>query len=153
MILVYLGLLLVLMYTAIMVSKCGYIPPSISETFYLGGGYWFTITLFAASFLITAGLLELTEGETFQFVSFLTGAGMGFVGAAPHFHDSEKTIHYIGAFVLLIGSQLWLSLFVSPWCLLLWLTSIFWIFGDKKMFWCEMTAIFSVGFGLLFLSN
>ena len=70
MILVYLGLLLVLMYTAIMVSKCGYIPPSISETFYLGGGYWFTITLFAASLLITAGLLELTEVRHFNLFHF-----------------------------------------------------------------------------------
>lgn len=153
MILVYLGLMLVLIYTTFMIARCGYIPPSISETFYLGGGYWFTLTLFVASFLITAGLINLTEGETFQFISFFTGSGMAFVGASPHFHDSEKIIHAIGACVLLVGSQLWLSMFVSPWCLLLWITSLFWIFGKNQIFWCEITAILSVGVGMPFLTN
>ena len=74
--LVYLGIFFVVVYTTIMCIHMKCIPPSISETFYHGGGVFFTITLFVSSILITMGLLDLSDGSPWQFVSFFTGAGI-----------------------------------------------------------------------------
>jgi hypothetical protein len=151
MFLVFLGILFVVIYATIMCIKIGGIPPSISETFYHGGGIWFTITLFISSFLITAGLLILSEGSPWQFVSFFTGAGMGFVGAAPHIHTEERKIHAVAASILMSGSQLWICLFGNPWTLLCWIFLPFYWKKYSKIFWIEITCISSIGLTLLLL--
>lgn len=152
MLLVYLGILIVLIYTITLCVKNKTIPPSVSETWYMGGKHWFTITMFIASFLVIAGLLNLTEGSNWQFISFLTGIGMAFVGAAPEFHEEfAGKVHMGGAIALLAGSQLWVTLFSTPWCLLCWLPAIWWLTTPQKVFWCEMTAIASVALSLLFV--
>lgn len=143
--------IIVFIYLLIMLCKIKMIPSSISETFYLGGGYWFTVVMFIVSFLIVAGMLDLTEGSNWQFLSFLTASGLAFVGAAPHFHDSEKVIHYVGAAFMLIGSQIWISIFSSPLILLTWVLSIFWIRNKNSVFWAEITCIFNLMFSLFFL--
>ena len=72
-------------------------------------------------FLICSTLIPITP-EMYQFTAFLIGAGLLFVGAAPHFKDkSEKKIHFGGALVFGLTSQIWASLYYSPWLLLTWL--------------------------------
>ena len=69
-------------------------------------------------FLVCATLIPVTS-ELYQFTAFLTGAGLLFVGAAPHFKDEfEKKIHFGGAFIFGLASQIWASLYCSPWLLL-----------------------------------
>lgn len=144
------GILLVAIYTVVLCIKNKCIPPSISETFYLGGKYWFTATLFVSSILIAMGLLDLSY-EPWQFISFLTAAGMALVGAAPHFHDYEHKIHYAGAITLLVGSQIWICLFSSPWILVAWLSALVWFKTKQRMFWCEILCILTVAVSLFFI--
>ena len=141
----------IFLYTIVMIVKTKQIPSSISETYYMGGGVWFTITLFISMFLLGSGLFELSEGSNWQFLSFITAAGMGFVGAAPQFHDIEKTMHYSGAITLITGSQLWLIVFSNPIVLFIWLSSILWTRSEKMMFWCEITALLSMVIGMFFI--
>jgi len=104
MVIFYIGLGIVICYTLFMIAKTKHIPDSISDTYYEGAGNWFTIVMFIASFLLIAGMLEMTKDSYWQFVSFFTGAGMALVGAAPKFKTGEKIVHYLGASVLLAGS-------------------------------------------------
>lgn len=87
-----------------MIAKSKHIPDSISDTYYERAGNWFTIIMFVASLLLIIGMLDISEGSYWQFVSFFTGAGMALVGAAPKFKTGERVIHYLGASVLLVGS-------------------------------------------------
>lgn len=152
MLITYIGLFIIVIYTIIMCLKIKRIPTSISATYYLGGNIWFTIVMFIAGFCITGGLLNLCEGSAFQFIAFLTGAGIVFVGGSPLFRDElEGKIHYAGAITLLVGSQVWLGIFSIPWVFLFWIPSIIWIFTSKRMFWCEITCITTILIGLLYI--
>lgn len=104
MIIFYIGLGIVICYTLYMIARTKHIPDSISDTYYEGAGDYFTIVMFIASFLLIAGMLEITKDSYWQFVSFFTGSGMALVGAAPKFKTGEKFIHYLGAGTLLVGS-------------------------------------------------
>ena len=65
-------------------------------------------------FLVCSTLIPITS-EMYQFTTFLIGAGLLFVGAAPHFKDkSEKKIHFGGALIFGLASQIWASLYYSP---------------------------------------
>lgn len=144
--------IIVLTYVFIMIIKTKSIPSSISETYYLGGGNWFSIVMFITSFLMTIGMLNLTENSNWQFLSFLTGGSLLFVGCAPQFHENfVKTVHYCGAFTLLIGSQIWIIIFSSPYVLLTWLLGIFWFKTEEKVFWIEMTCIINLLLSLIFI--
>lgn len=151
MILTYLGLLVIVIYIIAMFIKIKSIPSSLSETYYLSGGNWFTITLFIAGFLIASGLLMLSEGSNFQFLSFLGGGGLLLVGAAPKFREGEKIIHGVGATMLLLASQLWVLLFSSYYVLLSWLIMIWLGQTKKRIFWLEMICLINVAIGLLFV--
>lgn len=149
MVIFYIGLGIVICYTLFMIAKTKHIPDSISDTYYDGAGNWFTIVMFIASFLLIAGMLEMTKDSYWQFVSFFTGTGMALVGAAPKFKTGEKIVHYLGASVLLAGSQMWLLLFGNPLALLVWLTAPLWYKSKKKIFWCEVICLLSVLLGTL----
>lgn len=152
MILTIIGLLLIIIYVSIMCYKIKSIPPSVSETYYLGGGNWFILTLLVSSFLITAGMLNITDGSIWQSVSFLTGSGLAFVGASPKFREEmEHTVHYTGALILLVGSQLWTFLFGSNYIFLLWIPVIYWGFTKQRVFWCEITCLLTTLLTILFI--
>lgn len=151
MILTYLGFLIIVIYVIIIIAKIKFIPSSLSETYYLGGGNWFTIILFISSFLIISGLLMLSEGSKFQFISFLCGSGLALVGAAPKFREGEKLIHTVGASILLFSSQLWILIFSSPFILLNWLIMFLIYKTEKNIFWMEMICLINVSLALLFV--
>lgn len=144
----------------------GRIPSSISDTFYKleevhkNLGWLFTAFCWGVLFTLMPPLLEMTP-ESYQFTAFLACAGLGFVGAAPHFKSlSERQIHYIGATVCILSSQIW-ALLICWWIpLLCWavylLGTIIYMKkhpkgnlsetfrGAKPMFWVEVTAFVSV---------
>lgn len=145
----YVGIAIVIVYIQFMLIKNQHIPESVSDTYYEGAGYWFTIIMFIASFLIIIGMLDITDGSYLQFVSFFTGAGMALVGAAPNFKTGEKIIHYLGASVLLAGSQMWILLFGNPLALLVWLTVPLWWKDRRRIFWIEIICLFNIFVSLL----
>lgn len=149
MIFFYIGLGIVIIYTLFMIAKSKHIPDSISDTYYEGAGNWFTIIMFVASLLLIIGMLNISEGSYWQFVSFFTGAGMALVGAAPKFKTGEKIMHYLGASVLLVGSQMWLLLFGNPLALLIWIGIPLWWKSKQRIFWCEIVCLFNIFISLL----
>ena len=69
------------------------VPASISETYYRGGQGWFSAVMVAAGFLTAIGVVHITP-EPWQFLGFLQGAGLVFVGAAAHFKSpSVRPVH------------------------------------------------------------
>lgn len=126
------------------------IPESISETYYLGGGIMFTITMLIVSLLTMIGLLDLSEGSNWQFLSFITSAGILFVGAAPQFkEDFISKVHYGGALSLMVGSQLWVVFLSNPYILLIWVTALIWGWLKQWLLFLELTCIISLYLGTI----
>lgn len=140
----YILLSIVTIYLLFSIIKYKQIPESISDTFYLGNKQWFTFTMVVLGFLVCATLIPVTL-ELYQFTIFLTGAGLLFVGAAPHFKDEfEKKIHFGGAFIFGLFSQIWASLYCSPWLLLTQLFLIPLWKTNQRTFWIEFICIINI---------
>lgn len=151
MILVFIGIFIALVYTTVMCIKLKTVPKSISDTMYLGGGNWFTYAMVLSSILVTIGMMMLTEESNWQFLSFLTGASLGFVGTAKNFKEKlEGFVHYGAAILMFTCSQLWVIIFCSAWPMVTWLSILAWYRSNQKMFWCEITCIINILVGLLF---
>ena len=140
----YILVYIITTYLLISIIRYKQIPESISDTFYLGNKWWFTITMFILGFLVCATLIPITT-EAFQFLAFLTGAGLLFVGAAPHFKDDfEAKVHFSGAFIFGLASQFWTSIYYSPWLLLTWAILILLWNTKQKTFWIELICIINI---------
>jgi len=81
------------------------VPTSLSDTFYLYNakvkdlGWVFTLVLWSVAILTLIPTLDLFDGKWYQPFTFLMCGALGFVGAAPHFKDSEAVIHEISALI------------------------------------------------------
>ena len=105
------------------------IPESLSNTYYLwkersNKGYLFCLIMYAVVALMMPAWITLSEGNNFQFLSFLAPASIAFVGTAPRFKDSqlESRVHTVSAIIAAACSLLWVML-VTPywWMMLIWL--------------------------------
>lgn len=140
----YIALSIVLIYLIISFIRFKQIPESISNTFYLGNKWWFSAVMIILGFLITTSLLNVTS-EYYQCFAFFTGAGLLFVGAAPHFkEDLEGKVHTGGAIIFGIASQVWASIYFTPWLLLTWLTVPIWFKTKQRTFWAEILCIINI---------
>lgn len=140
----YIALSVLLIYLLIIFIKYKQIPTSLSETFYIGANWWFTAILWIIGFATASSLISITP-ESYQFLGFLTGAGLLFVGAAPHFKEEfEGKIHYGGAYIFGIASQIWAVLQVSPYLLLTWLLFAMLITTKQRVFWAEMVCVINL---------
>lgn len=100
--------------------------------------------MFVLGFLVCSTLIPITS-EMYQFTAFLIGAGLLFVGSAPHFKDdSEKKIHFGGALIFGLFSQIWASLYCSPWLLLTQLFLIPLWKTKQRTFWIEFICIINI---------
>lgn len=140
----YILISIITIYLLFSIIKYKQIPESISDTFYLGNKWWFTITMFILGFLVCATLIPITT-EAFQFMAFLTGAGLLFVGAAPHFKDDfEAQVHFSGATIFGLVSQFWASIYCSPWLLLTWVILVPLWNTKQRTFWVELICIINI---------
>lgn len=144
--------IIMLIYVASMLFKIKMIPPSISETYYLGGKSFFTLSLIASGFLLSAGLITLSNESPWTFLGFFAGGSLLFIGAAAQFKEElTKEVHYGGAAVLTLASQAWICIFATPWIMLLWLTSLLWIRTSQYIFWAEIVIIASLLLAMIFV--
>lgn len=135
---------LVMVYLTAMLIKNKRVPPSLSETYYLGGKWVFTLVLAVAGFLLAAGLISISSPDT-QFLGFFSGAGLLFVAAAPQFkEDFVKSVHYAGAFTFGIASQLWVIFNGTPLTLAVWGALPFIWRLPTRTFWIEMICTASL---------
>jgi hypothetical protein len=112
--LLILTILLFVAYTALTCCLAGGLPYSYSDSFYAyeargaGLGYSFTVWCFVTGIAMMAMMLQLSEGQWWQFLGFLAGGGLCFVGAAPLFKSREKVIHSVSAGVCAFAASLWM---------------------------------------------
>lgn len=94
------------------------VPESLSNSYYLfkERKEWqkclFPIMMVSLVVLLLPAWLTLSEGSTFQFMTFLTCAGILFTGAAPAFKSGgvESRVHKTSAIVAAIFAILWIVL-------------------------------------------
>ena len=140
----YILLSIIAIYLLFSIIKYKQIPESISDTFYLGNKWWFTFTMVVLGFLVCAILIPITS-ELYQFTAFLTGTGLLLVGAAPHIKDiSERKVHFRGALIFGLMSQILASLYCSPWLLLTWIFLIPLWKTKQRIFWMEFICIINI---------
>lgn len=152
-ILIMVGVIILAIYLTIIMVKEKCVPPSISDTFYLCGKWWFTFVMWTECILMCIGLISSTC-DSWQFLAFLSGAGLGFVGAAPHFkEDLEHTVHFAGAYTFAIASQLWAFIVVSPWLLITWAFALALILKFKKQatFIAEIACVLNIAIAMLLI--
>jgi len=161
MIITLISLLIFCAYTGAILSLYG-IPASVSESFYLlpeGRRWLFTAFCWGVSVVI-APWLDATA-KTWQFLPFLSVGGLCFVGTAAPFRENfVARVHYVGAGVCAVASQLWIFIVTGLWwvsvaCLLAAGAACFgvWLRASRKagrpqfasvVFWAEMWAFVSL---------
>lgn len=104
------------------------VPHSLSMTYYLYKDRWNIGWVFPVMMLVIVGLLlpswlTISDGSTFQFLSFLAPASLAFVAAAPAFLNGgmENAVHNFAAYFAAACSILWVVL-VTPY----WYNIVFW---------------------------
>lgn len=131
------------------------VPPSLSETFYLVGDapkcYLFTAALWAMMFTLLPVLLDMTP-DGWDWLAFLALTGIGFVGAAPFFHEaSEGRVHKAAAVIAAVFGLAW-TLTTRWWYAALALSLVICALGASRTdtwksgrtWWLEMVAFASV---------
>lgn len=146
--LISLAVFVTYMVYAIRVAKG--IPWSISETYYHleqhgRPKYLFQLTMIFSAFLLLPSWLKLSP-EHLQFLTFLSCAGLIFVGAAPCFKlRLDGRIHYVATVICGISSVIWICL-MGFWFipLSLFLLAIYLTYRYlRPLFWIECTAFIS----------
>lgn len=145
-----------LVYNIISYIRNGKILPSLSDSYYDGMGYWFTLLLFSQAIGVAILGFDLTEGKWFQFmVALACFFGLAFTGAAPLFKNKgiENTVHAIGAIMSAVFSQALVILW-GYW----YLTIVFAIIAaviawryKNKIYWLEMAAFAATYMAIGFL--
>lgn len=108
-------------YNAVSLANFG-IPHSLSMTYYLwkekcNRGWLFCLMMYLVVALMMPAWITLSEGSTYQFLSFLAPTAIAFVGAAPMFRDDEleSKVHTGAAIVAAICSLAWVALVTPYW--------------------------------------
>lgn len=152
MICIFIAVSIVFIYLIIEIIKHKQIPSSVSNTFYLGGKWWFTGVISLAAFLVAAGFFSVYTGP-FQFLGFLMCAGLLFVAAAPHFKEEfEGKVHVGGAITFGVASQLIAIICGSPWLACAWLAFPFYMKKSTRTFWVEITCIITFVIAMLLVA-
>ena len=119
--------------------------------------YLFTITLFLMGFSLMPAWLEISEGTTYQFLSFLTCASILFVGATPNFLDKGvHIIHSVAAYSSAVFGLTWMFIYspfswiIIPIAAIVILMSILTkTIKTSYEYWLEMIAFYSIYFSLI----
>ena len=154
--LLFISLGVFVLYNGISLGLFG-IPQSLSETFYLYKNNYKCGFLFPLMMYLTVGTLmpwwiTLSEGSTFQFLSFLAPAALLFVGTSPAFKSSdlENKVHTISAYIAAAFALLWIILVTPYWYTVfigIGVTGIFsyitTTYKSSLIYWLEMVVFLS----------
>lgn len=104
------------------------VPKSLSETYYLYGGtprpnlkHLFTAMMVSMAMLLMPAWIDISEGNNFQFTSFIAACGIIFTGLIPEFRKSkfDGTAHTVCASTAAAAAILWILLVAKSWWILL----------------------------------
>lgn len=139
------------------------VPKSLSMTYYLWQElnskmkFAFPLMMYLVVAFMMPAWITMSEGSTWQFLSFLAPAAILFVGTAPAFKSSslENAVHQVSAYLAAALSVLWIVL-VTPywWVTLIWLAFVALAsimtstYKTSYLYWLELVA-----FGSTFTST
>lgn len=103
------------------------VPKSLSMTYYLFKERanvlkcLFPCMMTMLTIMLMPCWIQISEGSPFQFMSFLSAAGILFVGAAPAFLESslENMVHQVSAYLCAAFAMLWIVLVTPYWYIIL----------------------------------
>lgn len=152
------SLLLILGFTVWACIRIGYMPDCLSRTYYLlpSHGWIFQAAMIAGGIALLPAWLEVSP-TAWQFLAFLSCAGIMFVGAAPMFLRKPQTaIHYTATVIAALSAMVWSVFAVSyGWIaltvLLLTATGLTLKLPKKALFLFEMAAFMTVYINILIL--
>jgi len=157
-ILLLISFAVVSIYLTYVVIKYGW-QYSFSETYYtIGEKWWFTLILWGWMLPAMIVGIDITD----NFILFLGGAAVMFVGAAPAFKikkSMERKVHMVGSYVAVICSVLstWVD-FSLWWIALLYAITVILVSKDilkirNKILWIELSAYFIILLILTYVNN
>ena len=127
------------------------IAESLSATYYKQG-WKFQVALGLTGFLMTIALLEVTEGQWYQFLSFFCTSALIFVAFAPDYKKIlEGRVHFVSAKISAVAGVLLVSL-MGYWLVVFTLLGIALLIIRKngnKTYWLEMAVFASVFVGVI----
>lgn len=156
---IIMSLLAILSYViSVLVKNKMIVPRSVSATFYiLDHPRWFKFSMIFPAIILIPAIIELSIDRT-QSLAFLAMLGMILVGFSPDYKNdkNQRIMHYAGAFMLLLGTQIWV-LFNMWEVLFVWILYVLYILihivtnikdltkekilNSNPMFWAEMCII------------
>jgi len=129
----------------------GYMPSSISVTYYKLNekkkelGNLFALFSMSLGFLIVPAMMEFTP-DPWKVICLVAIFGLIGVGVAPRFLEDQRKEHYAFAALCIGGSQLWVLLISRLWYVSLPCFVVFALIAmrDRKwMTWMEVAALLS----------
>lgn len=142
-----LGYVILGLYIGYVIYKDRKIPQSISATVYSledKNKWLFTTIMFITAILIAPQLFEILSSTNYTILSFLASFGIMCVGADQLVKEKKNIIHYLGAVIMGIATQLivWLTI---PSMFLLWISYVVYTMymdnGYWNMFFAEMVMM------------
>lgn len=140
-------------YLASYIACVGRLPISISDTYYKLEKKWLFPTFLGVAILTgLAPMFELTS-ESYQFLAFLTLAGLMFVAAAPAFkEDLESKVHCAGALVAGASCLTWLILQGGTPLIAIAVTSVALLDRKRWCFYLELGLLLNMYLMLIYLA-
>lgn len=159
---IFLSFLIFTSYNFFALGKFG-VPSSLSMTAYKFASinqnlkFLFTATLFLMGFTLLPAWLEISEGTTYQFMSFLACASILFVGATPNFLDKGiHAIHSVAAYSSAVFGLTWMFIYSPFWwvfipilLLVVTLAILTKTIKSGLEYWLEMIAFYSIYVSLI----
>lgn len=103
--LLYISIVVFVAYCSFAFSKCG-ITTTLSETHYHLPKWIFPVAMISCSILALPYWLEVSN-TNYQFLAFLSCAGIIFLGVAPFFKDEDKILHMTAVYISCISAFIW----------------------------------------------
>lgn len=155
-ILIILNIILTIAYSIMAIVHKKGVPGSLSETSYYWNYKLNPFTFFCISIVLLLFFPWLSASNNFQYLAFLSMAGLLAAGSTPMFLNEkfQLYLHWIGGVTSLIFAVLWM-LFNGFWiwvlsCLLLIIILCF-IYYKAWIFWTEIITILCLCFILIFI--
>lgn len=154
-----------LTYNAVALIKFN-VPRSLSNTYYLYGEtekpklkHQFTIMMVSMAMLLMPAWIDISEGSTFQFTSFIAACGIIFTGLIPEFKNSkfENKAHTACACIATVAALTWVILVANLWwiiamwfCLIALISIMTSTYKSCLTYWLE-TVAFLATFTAIFM--
>lgn len=156
----YSAVAIILAYLVATIIKFREFPPSISETYYIWKGvgkeWLFTMVMWIVGISILIYWVSEAKFYRCQFLSFLSVAGMCFVGGACMFKQTlTKEVHYTSAGIWALSATLFFAInqMYYPMVVGLGFGLLGWLLNRRLnfTFWAEMACVIQMIVGIWLL--